>query len=134
MNKKYIGIGVVVVGAILVYRLFFQDRELMAATATKLEKEQTEQAKAVAIKKAQDDSLTRCYVRASILLEKNLKDPDSFQEIEKQNGFVNNPTPKMYIQVRIKYRAKNSFGGYAVETKCFNFNKSLEMTETYACD
>lgn len=52
-------------------------------------------------------------------LKKNLKDPDSYQGIEwstvieKDNGY----------QVRHKYRAKNSFGGYVVENCIFTLTK-----------
>ena len=52
-------------------------------------------------------------------LDRNLKDPDSFEAIEwskvidNGNGFV----------VRCKYRAKNSFGGYVIEEQVFVMNK-----------
>lgn len=56
-------------------------------------------------------------------LKQNLKDPDSFEAIEwskvikNENGYF----------VRCKYRAKNSFGGYAVENKLFMLNSSGEV-------
>ncbi|WP_254562180.1 hypothetical protein [Dyadobacter diqingensis] len=64
----------------------------------------------------------------------NLKDPDSFEEIEHAEYKVTNPTPLAYYQAKIKYRAKNSFGGYVVESKCFNFLKNGVVTENYDCE
>lgn len=57
-------------------------------------------------------------------LDKNLKDPDSYQAIEWGNvvgtdtGFI----------VRVKFRAKNSFGGYEVAHKLFSLDKSGAVT------
>ena len=58
-------------------------------------------------------------------LKNNLNDPDSYQSISwsavvklndtKETGFVSH-------QVRHKYRAKNSFGGYVVEEKMFKLD------------
>jgi len=54
-------------------------------------------------------------------LKHNLKDPDSFQAIE-WSPVVEIPPgsklPHKFI-ARCKYRAKNSFGGYAIEQKMF---------------
>lgn len=50
-------------------------------------------------------------------LEDTLKDPDSFEAIEWSPVIKvpeGTPMPHKYI-VRVKYRAKNSFGGYVVE-------------------
>ena len=43
-------------------------------------------------------------------LKKNLKDPDSYQHIETRYTDNGGDTIKVYL----KYRAKNSFGGYVV--------------------
>ena len=56
-------------------------------------------------------------------LKKNLKDPASFEAIEwsavvpSGNGF----------SVRVKYRAKNSFGGYAIENQIFQLDSRGEV-------
>lgn len=56
-------------------------------------------------------------------LKDNLKDPDSLQFIEwskvqkVESGFV----------VRVKYRAKNGFGGYGVENKLFGMDLNGEI-------
>jgi len=57
-------------------------------------------------------------------LKQNLKDPDSFEAIEWSKVIKN---ANGYF-VRCKYRAKNSFGGYAVENKLFMLNSSGEVT------
>jgi RNA polymerase subunit RPABC4/transcription elongation factor Spt4 len=54
-------------------------------------------------------------------LQENLKDPDSLQFIEWS------PVQKIYdgrFMVRVKYRAKNSFGGYVIENKIFSLDSS----------
>lgn len=51
------------------------------------------------------------HINLEMLIEENLKDPDSYQHIEtryRDNGDS--------ILVTTKYRAKNSFGGYVVNT------------------
>lgn len=57
-------------------------------------------------------------------LKQNLKDPDSFEAIEWSKVIKN---ANGYF-VRCKYRAKNSFGGHAVENKLFMLNSSGEVT------
>ena len=59
-------------------------------------------------------------------LEANAKDPSSLEYIEwssvqksAEGGFV----------VRVKYRGKNSFGGYTVENKVFVLNAAGSVTE-----
>ena len=54
-------------------------------------------------------------------LKGNLKDPDSLQFIEWSSVSKTNDGGFM---VRVKYRAKNSFGGYVVENKVFFLNSS----------
>jgi hypothetical protein len=56
-------------------------------------------------------------------LQKTLKDPDSFEAIEWSPVQKVNLTTHKYI-VRCKYRAKNSFGGYAVANQIFYLDKS----------
>ena len=83
------------------------------------------------LKKAQDDTLRNCYVQASLLLEKSMKDPDSYEEIEHESYFVTQKTKKSpYVQVTIKYRARNSFGGMVVDQKAFNFARGGFLYET----
>ncbi|ACT96677.1 hypothetical protein [Dyadobacter fermentans] len=67
-------------------------------------------------------------------IKKNLKDPDSFDEIQHEEFEVTNKTKKLYYQASIKYRAKNSFGGYNVEKWCFNFDKNLQNTKVFECE
>ena len=52
-------------------------------------------------------------------LKKNLKDPDSYEGIEWSSVVEKDGN----FQVRHKYRAKNSFGGYVIENCIFTLNK-----------
>lgn len=54
-------------------------------------------------------------------LDKNLKDPDSYDSIEWGN-VVKVIAPGYTYIVRHKYRAKNSLGGYVVEHKLFRLD------------
>lgn len=78
-----------------------------------------------------EDSLKKAYRISYRFLKDGLKDPDSFDEIEEKRYFVikqkKRKTP--HIQIYIKYRAKNSFGGYVVEEKYFDFDKNLELVK-----
>lgn len=59
-------------------------------------------------------------------LKRNLKDPDSYESIEwgtvtrNDNGYL----------VRHKYRAKNSFGGYVIESINFQLNTQGNVVQT----
>ncbi|MEG2063499.1 MAG: hypothetical protein RRY23_00010 [Alistipes sp.] len=57
-------------------------------------------------------------------LEKNLKDPKSFEAITW--GDVQKLSPTQY-NVFLKYRAKNSFGGYVVEEQTFYINSNGQV-------
>jgi hypothetical protein len=58
-------------------------------------------------------------------LKENLNDPDSYQSISWSAVVKINDTKEVGFpsyQVRHKYRAKNSFGGYVVEEKVFRMD------------
>ena len=80
--------------------------------------------------KTQEQELRDAYVAAKLTLKKNLKDPDSYDEIEDKRFYVTDDE-KIYIQVLIKYRAKNSFGGMNISQQAFNFDKALNLIESY---
>lgn len=54
-------------------------------------------------------------------LKRHLKDPSSLEVIEWGNVVA---APNNGFIVRVKYRAKNSFGGYAIEQKVFRLDAS----------
>ncbi len=58
-------------------------------------------------------------------LKQNLKDPGSFEAIE-WSPVVKGANDS--FMVRVKYRAKNSFGGYAIEQKVFRLDASGTVT------
>lgn len=58
-------------------------------------------------------------------LKSNLKDPSSVKYIEWSNV---NDEENGGFSVRVKYRAKNSFGGYSIENKIFYLNSSGNVT------
>lgn len=57
-------------------------------------------------------------------LKRNLKDPASLDVIEWSSVAAG---PDNGFRVRVKYRAKNSFGGYAIEQKVFGLNASGDV-------
>jgi hypothetical protein len=56
-------------------------------------------------------------------LERNLKDPDSFEAIEWSHVIDNGNG----YAVRCRYRAKNSFGGYNIEEQLFVMDKQGDV-------
>ena len=60
--------------------------------------------------KRQFSSWDGSHIQLERILKKNLKDPDSYQHIESSYKFLDNGNIKVYL----KYRAKNSFGGYNI--------------------
>ncbi len=67
-------------------------------------------------------------------IKSGLKDPDSFEEIDHSESILDTPKPPVYYQSIIKYRAKNSFNGFVVETMCFDFNSIGGIVAAYECD
>lgn len=70
--------------------------------------------------------------KARRAIKKNLKDPDSFEEIDHRAGFVGEKG--IYISCLTTYRAKNSFGGYGIEKALVNFNDAMEPFEVVPVD
>ncbi len=58
-------------------------------------------------------------------VEANLKDPDSYEHIETKYGDQGE-----YITVQMKFRAKNSFGGYVVNTAIGKYSLNGNAIET----
>jgi hypothetical protein len=80
-----------------------------------------------------EDSLYKAYKISYRLLKNNLKDSDSFDEIEHKRYFIAKKKKKenTHIQIYIKYRAKNSFGEYVIEEKYFNYDKNLNLINPF---
>lgn len=75
---------------------------------------------------------TKCYLIARRTLKDNLNDRDSYDEDTHKEYFVRKTNKKdPYIQVLIRYRAKNGFGALVLQETVFNFDKSLTMVKTY---
>ena len=73
-----------------------------------------------------------CYSMAKQALKNGLNDRDSFEEDTHKEYFVEQRSKKdPYIQVIIKYRAKNGFGAVMLNETVFNFDESLNMIKTY---
>ena len=99
---------------------------------TKSEEEKSNEA----LVKKQNDSLNAAYLDAKSILKSGLKDPDSFEEKDHKSFFVKKGSmadPNVHIQVKIKYRATNSFGAYIQNAQCFNYSQDLLMFQTYEC-
>ena len=73
-----------------------------------------------------------CYSMAKQALKNSLNDRDSYEEDTHEEYFVKQKSKKdPYIQVKIRYRAKNGFGALVLNETIFNFNESLNMVKTY---
>jgi hypothetical protein len=82
--------------------------------------------------KAKEELLFKMYFFSEKIIKGNLKDPDSYQEIEHKSNFTKqSKEEKTYIQVKIKYRARNSFGGMVVKDRYFNYDKNMALIETF---
>ena len=92
-------------------------------------------AKSAETEQKTEDPLITAYVLSEMYLEKNLKDPDSYEEIEHRKYYVNQKSKRdPYIQVTIKYRAKNSFGGMNIGNVAFNFDREGTMIKMIDLD
>ncbi|MBO9615584.1 MAG: hypothetical protein J7619_22995 [Dyadobacter sp.] len=106
-----------------------EPREKSIADSTKL----VEDAKQSEMK-ARAEFLRNLRYKVKHHIKENLKDPDSFQEIDHQEYAIEKPTKKRHFQAWIKYRAKNSFGGYNIEQWCFDFDENGENTKVFECN
>lgn len=95
---------------------------------------------------AEEDSITKinelqrkineqpidCYYVSRRYLKDHLNDKDSYDEDTHKEYFVKQNSKKdPYIQVIIRYRAKNGFGAVMLQETVFNFDESLNMVKTY---
>jgi len=74
-----------------------------------------------------DSKLMQAYVKARRALKNNLNDADSYDEVDYEKYFKKNKKGKRYIQVYIKYRAKNAFGGVVLNENYFDFDEDLNI-------
>ena len=82
--------------------------------------------------KANEELLFKMYYISEQFIKENLRDPDSYQKIEHKSYFIKeDKKEKTYIQVSIKYRAKNGFGGMNVKERYFNYDKNMALIETF---
>lgn len=73
-----------------------------------------------------------CYYVARRYLKDHLNDKDSYEEDNHKEYFIEPRSKKdPYIQVIIRYRAKNGFGAMILNETVFNFDESLNMVKTY---
>lgn len=124
-------VALVIVGSVI--KSIFETPEQKAASIkhqAKLDSIQVANEQVETKNKTQEKELREAYIIAKLTLKKNLKDPDSYDEIEDKRFYVNDDK-KIYIQVIIKYRAKNSFGAMNIGEQAFNFDKSMNMIESY---
>lgn len=62
-------------------------------------------------------------------LKNNLKDWDSYESVDWSEVVKTGRQDQYYWMVRHKYRAKNSFGGYALENQIFYLDKEGNVTD-----
>ena len=99
--------------------------------SVRIEREKKEQLEAETEKK--DEMLQNARTAAKLILKENLKDPDSYDEIERKANFIKSKKTEI-IQVYIKYRARNGFGGLDIYSQCFDFNMAGDLIKSYKCE
>ena len=93
----------------------------------------TEQVSRILREQERRDQPTKCYLISRRYLKNNLNDKDSYDEDTHEEFFVTKKSKKdPYIQVKIRYRAKNGFGAIMLNETFFNFDESLNMIGTYS--
>lgn len=75
-----------------------------------------------------NNSYDNSVIQVESYLKQHLKDPDSYQSIEwdhvkEISDKITSENGGYKYSVLHKYRAKNSFGGYNIETDLFKFDK-----------
>lgn len=80
-----------------------------------------------------EKQLQNARTEAKLILKEILKDPSSYDEIERTASFVKSKKTEI-IQVYIKYRAKNSFGGLDIFSDCFDFSLAGDLIKMYKCE
>ena len=120
--KKYLFFAVIIIIIINIIGLFIAPK-----SQADIQKEKSD-----STAKAKEELLFKMYFFSEKIIKGNLKDPDSYQEIEHQSNFTKqSKDEKTYIQVKIKYRARNSFGGMVVKDRYFNYDKNMALIETF---
>lgn len=80
-------------------------------------------------------SLQMAEIKAKRYLKESLKDPDSYEVISAETYFLKeykgDTTKYKHIQSAIKYRAKNSFGGYVVEQRAVTMSEDFTPLEIF---
>lgn len=112
-------VGVIIILAIL-GKIFGENKPATAETETKAD---------------ETPSLQMAEIKAKRYLKESLKDPDSYEVISAETAFIReykgDTTQHKYIQSGIKYRAKNSFGGYVIERRNVIMNADFTPLEIY---
>lgn len=112
--------AVIIVGAFILYALGYADRPINATSASEEKPKYSDD----------EDELFQAYFGVKTYLQESLRNPDSFEEIEEQHYFVRD-SKNVHIQVCIKYRAENGFGGTTVEKHCFNLDKEHRIIKQF---
>lgn len=64
-----------------------------------------------------------------------MKDPDSFEKINADTGYLSDykgdTTDAPYLYANIRYRAKNSFGGYVIEKRSVVMKSDFSPLEIF---
>lgn len=90
-----------------------------------------EKEKADSLAKVKEDKPLYAYINARNFIKDNLKDADSYDEIDSKYYWVKKEKDGTEIEVIIKYKAKNSFNAFITETKYFHFTKDLVPVDSF---
>lgn len=113
LRNKQFGCGTIIV--IIIFASFIYSQFSEKTTPTKASQSPQDPRK-VTIEKA-FSPWDGSHRQLESYIKKNLKDPDSYQHIETRYADNGNT-----ITVTTKYRAKNSFGGYVIESSVATAN------------
>jgi Na+-translocating ferredoxin:NAD+ oxidoreductase RnfG subunit len=120
--RKYLFFAVIIIFIINIIGLFIAPK-----SQADIQKEKSD-----STAKANDELLFKMYYISEQFIKENLRDPDSYQKIEHKSYFIKeDKKEKTYIQVSIKYRAKNGFGGMNVKKRYFDYAKNMALIETF---
>lgn len=81
--------------------------------------------------KKDEQLLTTAYLMSKKLLKASLKDPDSYDEQNREYHFVTKDKKGIEIEVLIDYTANNSFGGKARSTLIFHYTRDLLLIDQF---
>lgn len=86
--------------------------------------------KELAEEQKKQDKLYNAYYLAKKMVEGTLKDPDSYEELDHNQHYINKTKKGATIEVILQYTATNSFGGRIKTTQTVLFDDDLNFIDS----